>query len=208
MKEYRKKPVVIGVVTFDELVAYGKEHADNIVEGMPWSFEFEGVQITHENDECYVIPTLEGNHNFTPKDVLIKGIKGELYPCKIDIFKATYDEVDVLNVDTSPGPYGGLHLGRGTFGEATRALNAGLRVARSGWNGNDMFVFQQVPSEIPLDVIANMQSLPQSVKDEFAKRGASISYRNQLAIVKPNNEINGWTPSGSDALATDWKVLD
>lgn len=93
MKKYRKKPVVIEAMTFDEFIQYGKENTDNIVNGMPWSFTINGYNVTHENDECYLIPTLEGIHNFTKDDMLIIGIKGEIYPCKIDIFEATYEGV-------------------------------------------------------------------------------------------------------------------
>lgn len=85
-----KKPVEIEFITFDEFVEHGKTQ-DSGVNGMPWSFEYKGHQITHENDECYLIPTLEGEHNFTPKDYLITGVRGEIYPCKIDIFNETYN---------------------------------------------------------------------------------------------------------------------
>lgn len=94
MAKFRKKPVVIEAITFDELVEFGKNNGGNIVNDMPWSFNYGGHPITHENDECYLIPTLEGIHNFTPKDVLITGVKGEIYPCKIDIFEATYEKVE------------------------------------------------------------------------------------------------------------------
>ena len=93
MSRFRKKPVVVEAITFDELVAYGIANSQNIVNGMPWSFNYEGHPITHENDDCYIISTLEGLHNMTPKDMLITGVKGEIYPCKIDIFEATYDPV-------------------------------------------------------------------------------------------------------------------
>ena len=91
--KYRKKPVVIEAITFDEFVKHGLENSDNIVNGKPWSFKYKGYNITHENDECYIIPTLEGNYNFTPTDILITGVKGEIYPCKIDIFNMTYEKV-------------------------------------------------------------------------------------------------------------------
>lgn len=103
--KYRKKPVVIEAITFDELVEYGRKHARNVVNGMPWSFDYkthgnmngeptEHVwSITHENDDCYLIPTLEGTHKMTRGDMLITGVKGEIYPCKGDIFAATYDAV-------------------------------------------------------------------------------------------------------------------
>jgi hypothetical protein len=41
-----------------------------------------------------IIPTLEGRHIATEGDWIIKGIKGEFYPCKPDIFEATYKKVD------------------------------------------------------------------------------------------------------------------
>lgn len=93
MNKYRKKPVVIEAVTFGEFVEHGKENGANIVNGMPWSFEYKGHPVTHENDECYLIPTLEGTMQFTPQDMLITGVNGEIYPCKRDIFEQTYDKV-------------------------------------------------------------------------------------------------------------------
>jgi hypothetical protein len=91
MGMWRQKPVVVEAITFDELVDHGKGHTSNIVDGMPWSFTYKGHPITHENDQCYLIPTLEGTHNMTPVYMLITGIKGEIYPCKVDIFLATYE---------------------------------------------------------------------------------------------------------------------
>jgi hypothetical protein len=93
MAKYRKKPVVIEAITFDEFVEYGKNNSSNIVNGMPWSFDYKGHPITHENDQCYLIPTLEGTHFFTPNDMLITGVVGEIYPCKKDIFGKTYELV-------------------------------------------------------------------------------------------------------------------
>ena len=45
-----------------------------------------------------VIPTLEGDHNATVGDWIIKGIAGEFYPCKPDIFEATYETLQIANV--------------------------------------------------------------------------------------------------------------
>ena len=94
--KYRKKPVIIEAIeaiTFWEFVEYGKSIGGNIVNGMPWSFNYNGHPVTHENDECYLIPTLEGKLNLTPQDMLITGVNGEIYPCKIDIFEKTYELV-------------------------------------------------------------------------------------------------------------------
>lgn len=91
MAKYRKKPVVVEAITFDELVVYGLNNCANVVDGMPWSFEYQGQPITHENNQCYLIPTKEGTMRFTPGDMLITGTLGEIYPCKIDIFNTIYE---------------------------------------------------------------------------------------------------------------------
>lgn len=91
MAKFRKRPVVIEAITFDELVAYGLAHTTNIMRGMPWSFDYGGQPITHENDDCYLIPTREGTMRFNRGEMLITGVAGELYPCKREIFDATYD---------------------------------------------------------------------------------------------------------------------
>lgn len=100
------------------------------------------------------------------------------------------------------------------FGKAIEALKQGKMVTRSGWNGKGLFVFMQVPAEINKEIVPKMQSLPQSVKDEFQKRFDipsyqvdAIYYSNQLALVSASNLITGWAPSTSDALAEDWIIL-
>lgn len=89
--QYRKKPVVITAITFDQLVQHGRHAGVERHNDMPWHFNYAGHPITHETDECYLIPTLEGTMRFTPEDMLITGVQGEIYPCKKDIFEATYE---------------------------------------------------------------------------------------------------------------------
>lgn len=94
MAQFRKKPVVIEAITFDELVAHGK--ASGAVnpfrnDGPPWSFQYNGHPITHEDDDCYLILTLEGTMKMSRGDMLITGVNGEIYPCKADIFEKTYE---------------------------------------------------------------------------------------------------------------------
>ncbi len=68
-----------------------EDRESNIVNDMPWSFTYNGHAITHENDYTYIIPTLEGSMKMGRDDMLITGVKGEIYPCKRDIFEATYE---------------------------------------------------------------------------------------------------------------------
>lgn len=82
MAKYRKKPVVIEAVRWT-----GKNASEIIVFiALPiWKITAEGRLF---------IKTLEGSHEATVGDMIIKGVKGEFYPCKPDIFVATYDAVE------------------------------------------------------------------------------------------------------------------
>ena len=92
--KYRKKPVVIEAITFDELVEYGIKSGGNIVNGMPWSFYYAGNPVTHEDDNTYIVPTHQGHVKFSRGEMLITQIDGEIYPCKMELFEATYEKVD------------------------------------------------------------------------------------------------------------------
>ena len=81
MKKYRKKPVVIEAVQFD-----GNMTASLSI----WM----GSRSAHETVEGILIHTLEGSMLCTKGDYIIKLETGELYPCKQDIFKASYEEVE------------------------------------------------------------------------------------------------------------------
>jgi len=94
------------------------------------------------------------------------------------------------------------------FGYAIKNLKVGNKVARTGWLGKGMFVFKQVPANVDIQYVPNMQSLPQRVKDEFVKRGKSLNYSNQMAIVKSDNTVDSWVPSSSDIFAEDWVVVE
>ena len=95
--QFRKKPVVIEAVQF-----VGGNHLE-IAEFMNAASKAQ-LDISHLNDAyddaCYlIIPTLEGDHKANVGDWIIKGVNGEFYPCKPDIFAKTYD---VVIEDTLP----------------------------------------------------------------------------------------------------------
>jgi hypothetical protein len=81
--KYRKKPVVVEAVQWT-----GK----NMVE----VFAFVGTaEICNDFLENFIeIPTLEGTMRANENDWIIKGVKGEFYPCKPEIFELTYYPVD------------------------------------------------------------------------------------------------------------------
>ena len=79
--KFRKKPVVI------EAVRYNGKNGDEILK-----FMFPDIPDAKSFNET--IKTLEGTMKVTDGDYIIRGIKGEFYPCKPDIFEATYEKVD------------------------------------------------------------------------------------------------------------------
>ena len=81
-KKYRKKPVVI------EAVQYKRD--ENISSCM----DFCPDMIYNPEDNEYDIVTLEGKMRVSKGDYIIKGVNGEFYPCKPDIFYKTYEEVE------------------------------------------------------------------------------------------------------------------
>jgi len=81
--KYRKKPVVIEAVQW----LGTKVSWDEIIEmGVKWR---PGVMGT----ETFIVETLEGEHIASKGDFIIKGVAGEFYPCKPDIFEQTYEPV-------------------------------------------------------------------------------------------------------------------
>ncbi len=82
MPKFRKKPVVIDAVQLPFLDADSSAFSGdpNII------FKREGGHIVEA-----IISTLEGTMTASLGDWIIRGVKGELYPCKPDIFAATYD---------------------------------------------------------------------------------------------------------------------
>ena len=78
--KYRKKPVVVEALEWT---------GENMAEISKFSGELWKCK-----DGCLLVPTLEGDMKASKGDYIIKGVKGECYPCKPDIFKETYEEVE------------------------------------------------------------------------------------------------------------------
>ena len=91
MKKFRKRPVVIEAVQWNgknlhEVIEFTGLHPS----ANKWTWEeFEEVVKT----QGLKIFALEGKMNADINDWIIKGVKGEFYPCKPDIFESTYEEV-------------------------------------------------------------------------------------------------------------------
>lgn len=83
MEKFRKKPVVI------EAVQFNGKNCFEIMHFMGRSSDIWEAEL--QETDCPTIHTMEGDLHSSPGDWIIKGIKGEFYPCKPDIFEATYE---------------------------------------------------------------------------------------------------------------------
>lgn len=87
--KYRKKPVVIEAVRW-----WGTSDSEcwcqlwDLVYGTP------AERLLHIAGGVLFIETLEGTMKVSEGDYIIKGVRGELYPCKPDIFRETYELVE------------------------------------------------------------------------------------------------------------------
>ena len=84
-KKYRKKPVVIEAMQLTK---------DNSIDVLTFCNNRGNIVASNEDDMGLSILTLEGTMTANIGDYIIRGVKGEFYPCKPDIFEQTYEEVD------------------------------------------------------------------------------------------------------------------
>lgn len=84
--KYRKKPVVIEAIHF-------YMNYQDVIKFCPTA----QLQVSDDLNTRFIIPTLEGDHIANKGDYIIKGVKGEFYPCKPDIFEMTYEKHEELN---------------------------------------------------------------------------------------------------------------
>jgi hypothetical protein len=84
MGRFRKKPVVIDAVQYDgnfrSLDCFSINEVSHFI-----------VSKDSEGNQCIKIPTLEGEMIASIGDYIIRGVQGEYYPCKPDIFEMTYE---------------------------------------------------------------------------------------------------------------------
>lgn len=83
VKQYRKKPVCIEALAWTGTEDSWIEMVEFVGESLIGRPEFNTIKIK----------TLEGDHFASKGDMIIKGVQGEFYPCKPDIFEKTYEVV-------------------------------------------------------------------------------------------------------------------
>lgn len=106
MSYYRKRPITIEArpVPGSKLGRPIMRYADQCTLLAEWCGGIS-YMMTQDDEKAYegalvvgphiLIQTLEGPHAALPGDYIIKGVEGEFYPCKPDIFAKTYEEVSL-----------------------------------------------------------------------------------------------------------------
>lgn len=115
MKKYRKKPVEIEAIQYPGWMTEEIKNflGDSLISESRWGDEGGPVG--------YFIKTLEGtSYMLDRNDWVIKGVKGEFYPCKPDVFEKTYESVDTISKE-----------------DAYRILHRGM--FHGAFNANDFF---------------------------------------------------------------------
>ena len=192
IKHYTNQPVTIEAIQF-------ADDADTI-SNIHGFLGAETTVVSYENPTAPVlkINTLEGVMTAQVGDWIIKGIKGEFYPCKPDIFEATYE----CEIGTPPDALTGHN-----FGYAIAALKNGHRVSRAGWNGKGMFLFLLPAGDgIPTKVIHD-PALRAVIESELG--GETFDALGSVRMFTSDKKIlTGWLASQTDMLAEDWQILN
>lgn len=149
------------------------------------------------DEQGYLVEYLDGGESNHPNH------KGYISWSPKEVFEKSYQQSGELS-----------------FGHALIAIEQGKRVARAGWNGKGMFIFQRPADELEVGfIIDKVKSLPQSVKDFFQEKDSKqhgseqgltkVKFSSYLCMYAADGSIiNGWLASQTDMLAKDWSILD
>lgn len=180
--KFRKKPVVIEAYQWkegDSLNLRGNGWPQWLVASARSGKDGEEQIVTQSFEGYATIKTLEGEMRADVGDWIIRGVKGELYPCKPDIFAATYESADI-------------DLDAADFSDALMWLKEGKRVQRAGWNGSNQWV----------ELVKNSGLVFRSEHDNTA-----FSVADGLVLKNAQGIVVQWVPSIGDLMAEDWKVV-
>ncbi|WP_109217575.1 DUF2829 domain-containing protein [Klebsiella pneumoniae] len=179
--KFRKKPVVIEAYQWKEGDALNLRRngwPQWLVDAVHCDENWDPI-VTPSFEGYATIKTLEGEMRADSGDWIIRGINGELYPCKPDIFAATYESADI-------------DLNAADFSDALMWLKEGKRVQRAGWNGSNQWV----------ELVRNSGLVFRSEHDSTA-----FSVADGLVLKNAQGIVVQWVPSIGDLMADDWKVV-
>ena len=190
-----KKPVTIECFIYDGDL----KSSDGKFYVPEWAQKaYEDGNIFFKDQGEMYIKTLEGDHHASVGDIIIRGVNGELYPCKPDIFEKTYNiittESNASVVDHHDTEF--TH----DFSWALRQMKHGKKIHRSGWNGKGMFAVLQkgYPQGIPCN--------KQTAEAWGLNEGDLFRCEPYMQLKMVNGSHSMWVPSVNDCLSNDWAI--
>ena len=127
-------------------------------------------------EEGYLIEYIDGGRGNHPD------FDGYISWSPKDVFERAYRPTDGL-----------------TFGFALEAMNAGLKVARRGWNGKGMFIFKVPGSTFQVNRPPLLCIYPE---------GTEINYHSHIDMKTADGQVVPWLASQTDMQADDWEVVE
>lgn len=90
-----------------------------------------------------------------------------------------------------------------TFGEAIQKLNDGCKIARTGWNGKNMYLWKLQAFNVPVGWCKEPH-----LKELAEQNGGSVECLASIRMRTADGKVlTGWLASQSDIFATDWTVV-
>lgn len=177
-----KKPVTI------EFIKWDGENLEEVKNFVGASY----VGVGKDADKKMVISTLQGYSLASVGDLIIKGEKGEFYPCNPEVFDKWYEIVQDGNTDDAF-----TH----SFSWALEMMKKGHKIHRSGWNGKGMFAVLQkgYPQGIPCN--------KQTAEAWGLNEGDLFRCEPYMQLKMVNGSHSMWVPSVNDCLSNDWAIV-
>lgn len=221
LKKVTAKPITLDAIHYDwdNIEKHADEAQDEVC-------DFMGTDIAIDSDGYIEIDTPNGPVYASRGDYIIKGITGNFFPCKPDVFAKTYDTstrtapkdpdqeltedeiaklasgsslcdcVEVIDCDEYKHPI--KDGDHVDFGTALYLIGLGKRMQRAGWNDKGMFVFRIQGS----NDIARLHGYG------FGECLGEPTFQDAIFMRTADNKLVPWTISQSDALAIDWMLAN
>ena len=122
-----------------------------------------------------------------------KGNDSDTWVIPKDVFESTYVEyIPIVDEFENRSQ---------NFGWAVKAIKAGKKVARKGWNDKDMFIYYVASNKYPMS-----NNLMETMADRY--EDDLVPYQAYVALKTADDTVVPWLASQSDMLAEDWESVD
>lgn len=233
-------PKLLKYLTFDQLVEHGRQQYKEsgralVGNGMPWAFMFEGLPVSHENDECYIIAS-QGSPNglfMRPGNLLLVLSDGSVSvavchadqittgptPPHTDSSAWTHnirrgETPSITHIDESSGDVPGQgtvgkllgNMELMSFGRAMDALMSGQRVGNLAWGGDEPWLTVSCPE--PTSISSEKFWSPHNRRYAEQRYGGTAVVLPCITMKTATGAIQmGWVPTQADMFSASWYIV-